>query len=173
MMPLSDKDLAECRSISELREACPVQVPEAIEEKGYFHRVAADRIGRGDEAVYIYDVEWGAPTSNRVNAEDRPPRFSHLVAVAGDVAQMFGFGWPGEIKTPKGQPPPEDLGVRSWGGRKGRLVLAPKYPFGGLFGSHLIFRWKEAGDDYAVSLHAWEPIAETEEALRQTVLSVP
>ena len=173
MMPLADKDLSECRSISALRPVCPLQVPEAIEEKGYFHRMAADRIGRGSKAVYLFDVEWGAPEHNRINPDDRPPDFSHLVATAGDVSQMFGFGWPGEIETPKGQPPPDDLGARSWGDRKGRLVLAPKYPYGGLFGSHLIFRWSEAGSDYAISLHAWEPIAETEAALRQTVLSVP
>lgn len=173
MMQLAAKDSAKCHSIRALRSVCPTEVPEATDEKGFFHRVAADRIGRGREAVYIFDVEWGAPQQNQINTVDRPPDFSHLVATAGDVSQMFGFGWPGEAKTPKGQPPPEDLGTRSWGGRKGRLVLAPKYPYGGIFGSHLIFRWRDGASDYAISLHAWKPMKEAEAALRQTVLSVP
>jgi hypothetical protein len=40
-------------------------------------------------------------------------------------------------------------------------------------GDHLIFRWRDAGREYAASLHAWEPFQETVETLEAIVASMP
>jgi hypothetical protein len=66
-----------------------------------------------------------------------------------------------------------DLGDARWNGRSGRLVLAPPYPRGGINGNHLLFRWREGGTRYQLSLHAWEPLTETVAALRAIVGSLP
>jgi hypothetical protein len=174
MMPLASRDLVECRSEPALRPICPTQVPEATDEPGYFHRArASDGSGtRGGSS--IFNAEWGAPYRNQINERDRPPRFLHLVLHAGEIGpSTFSFAWPGEPgKVPAGRAA-KSLGGRSWGSRTGELVLAPRYPYGGLHGSHLIFRWREAGNGYVVSLHAWEPVEEAVAALRATVLSIP
>lgn len=47
------------------------------------------------------------------------------------------------------------------GGRHGDLFLVPPFPTGGMIGNHLVFRWEQNGERYALSLHAWEPLTET------------
>jgi hypothetical protein len=47
------------------------------------------------------------------------------------------------------------LGWVRWHGTRGQLVLAPSYPFGGEWGGHLIFYFKNAGIRYAITLHGW------------------
>lgn len=174
MMPLSQRDLAECRTEPAVAVACPTHVPEAVEKKGYAHRAFVNELGRRGTTYYVFNVEWGAPHHLQINPEDRPPRFSHIVVHAGDLDRnAFGFGWPGTSPPPNGQPPAESLGQRRWGPFEGELVLAPRYPFGGIDGSHLIFRWSSKGTEYAISMHAWTPVEETEAALRATVLSIP
>jgi hypothetical protein len=103
--------------------------------------------------------------------------------IAGEIGpHTFSFDWPGGSKgdcsfgVPGGgcaDRSGKSLGNRTWGERSGQLVRAPSYPYGGLFGSHLIFRWHEEGREYVLSLHAWEPVEETKAALRKTVLSIP
>jgi hypothetical protein len=159
MTRLSPQAVDKCRTLEAMHAACPGQVPTTGEEIG--QRASFHRIGRGDEAAYLFEAEWGAPYGNRVNERDAPPRYSHLVVMAGDVGSLLRFK------------PARSLGKRSWGGRDGELALAPPYPHGGVNGSHLVLRWEEGGHDYAVSLHAWEPLAEAEAALRETVLSIP
>ena len=51
------------------------------------------------------------------------------------------------------------------------LVLAPPYGLGGLMGDHLILRWRERGRDYAIGLHAWEPLTEAAATLDAVVSS--
>jgi hypothetical protein len=59
------------------------------------------------------------------------------------------------------------------GGKEGEVALAPSFPAGGIEGDHLIFRWIEADTAYSISLHAWEPGAESLESLRAVVVSLP
>lgn len=159
MMDLSAQAFDKCRRYGPMSGACPSLVPTMEQEIG--QRASVRRIGRGGKAAYLFEAEWGAPYGNRVNERDAPPRYSHLVVMAGDVGSLLRFE------------PARSLGKRSWGGRSGELDLAPPYPHGGVNGSHLLFRWDEGGNDHAVSLHAWEPLTEAEAALRETVLSIP
>ena len=164
MMPLAEGDLRECRRFEALRPVCPLQAPAARQDEGYGHRASSNRSGKGDEAAYLANIEWGAPYRNAVNERDRPPRFAHLVVMAGELDRVLGF----DVSNPE-----EALGKRTWGGRAGELVLAPPYPRAGINGSHLVFLWEQGGTDYALALHAWEPLDEAEAALRETVLSIP
>jgi hypothetical protein len=53
------------------------------------------------------------------------------------------------------------------------LVLAPPFPVGGIDGDHLVFRWEDSELQYAISLHAWLPLAEVEATLKAIVVSSP
>lgn len=173
MMSFSARDISKCSSERVVRPACPRRVPEAREEKGFGHRALVNEIGAGRNEYYVFSVEWGAPYENKLNPRDRPPRFSHLVVHAGDVTESWGFGWPGEKAPAEGQRAPQRLGERQWGRLKGSLLLAPPYPHGGVDGSHLMFLWREGSRDFVVSMHAWEPLEETERYLEETVRSIP
>jgi len=63
------------------------------------------------------------------------------------------------------------FGRFAWGGERGTLVLAPGYPGGGEQGDHLIFRWRRGPVEYAVGLHAWEPLTRTAATLHAIVES--
>jgi hypothetical protein len=64
------------------------------------------------------------------------------------------------------------LGAFTWGGKHGTVVLAPDNPRGGEQGGHPIFRWRDAGVDYAVGLHAWDPLAQAFATLRKMIGSI-
>jgi hypothetical protein len=49
---------------------------------------------------------------------------------------------------------PLALGRFTWGTKTGVLVLAPRYPIGGVDGGYLVFEWTTDGADAAISLHA-------------------
>jgi hypothetical protein len=171
MMDMPVRDLAKCRANPDLEPACPTRVPSIEITDDLGHRSFVDE--PGDEPFSVFFAEWGAPYRNRLNARDRPPRFLHVVVEAGDLRRAYAF-WPGQVRPiDKRLPPARDLGARAWNKMAGRLVLTPPYPFGGLHGSHLIFRWGRPGHEFAVSLHAWKPLAEAEEALRRIVESIP
>jgi hypothetical protein len=59
------------------------------------------------------------------------------------------------------------------GRKKGVVALAPPYnTVSSIHGDHIIFRWKQAGTDYVLSLHAWEPFSECFATLRAMVESL-
>ena len=155
-VPLVDtpsKVFIECSSHPELKPACPRQVPE-VEDVG-FQRATASREGN----TWVFFAEWNAPRPG-IDKRNAPPAFAHVNVLAGALEQRHGFE-------------SEDLGERKWGGRSGRLMLAPSYPQGGLEGDHLIFVWSHDDMQYSVSLHAWEPVEETEATLEAMVGSLP
>lgn len=63
-------------------------------------------------------------------------------------------------------------GVRPRPCKAGTLALAPPYLYAGMAGNHLIFRWRQNGRSYALSLHAWEPFLETVATLRAIIESI-
>jgi hypothetical protein len=107
-------------------------------------------------------------------------RLIHVVAKAGDLRDGFYFPLPAadsEVTVSPGPTPPERnepilLGAPTWDDRVGTLVLAPSFPAGGIDGDHIIFKWNDDGTDYAVSMHTWRPMAETEATLRSLVESI-
>ena len=63
------------------------------------------------------------------------------------------------------------LGRRIWGGKRGSLLLAPSS--GGLHADHLLFLRREGSIERAVSLHAWESLAESAATLEEIIHSIP
>jgi hypothetical protein len=169
LMALPDRALEKCLKGESLRPACPLEVPWI--EAGTFHRSTAPK-----EDWPIFSAEWGAPTA-KLSARNAPPRFAHLV-VHAPRRGAFPFKMPSEI-APESSGPEDQrrnpllLDTPTWDGRDGMLVLAPSFPFGGIDGDHLIFQWHESGGNYAVSLHAWRPLAEPIATLRAIVASIP
>ena len=165
-MPLARRDLSKCVAEPLLRPACPTRVPKANERKGFFHRSAVEVVGH-NRSYLLFEVEWGAARQEELNQTDKPPRFSHILVHAGDLAKAFDL----EEEAAAAGVEYRNLGKRTWAGRTGGLTLAPPYPIGGFDGGHLIFKWSENNTDYALSMHAWLPLREAERALRDAVES--
>ena len=161
-----------CRRAPSLAGACPKLVPK-------LSRKTPTRV-EGIPSPGDYDavsVEWGVPYGEGIVERNAPPAFVHLTVQAGTTGEAFPFEWPARKSRPdlgkRLRRGAALLGRREWDGRSGRLVLAPSYPFGGVNGDHLIFRWTATGADHAVSLHAWAPLADAEATLRAVVGSIP
>jgi hypothetical protein len=166
---LDARQLEKCRSVRFVRTACPEVVPET--DARYLGR----SIPFGNPKFRTFDLGASAPYEGQPR-RNRPPRFAHIVVAAGDLAQAFEFKWP----PPRSTRPPERLLFANrkrpvllekptWGGRDGQLVLLHPFPLGGIHGDHLAFRWRDAGVDYVLSLHAWAPFSEARATLRAMV----
>ena len=169
LMAMPAKALEKCQRGEAVRAVCPVKLPRI--KLDTFHHVTAPKADWP-----VFSAEWSAP-SPKLASKNAPPRFTHLV-VQAEHRDMFPFKWPSE-------PHPQGSGVKdkrkeallldtpTWGGVEGALVLAPSYPFGGINGDHLIFRWEQAGKIYALSLHAWRPLNESIATLQAVAASIP
>jgi hypothetical protein len=171
LMPIPDSHVLKCRRLGRLSPACPRSVPfvEVSQE-----RARAFRSGR---AHFVFFSEWSGPYPG-VSRKNAPPRFAHLVVHAGDLDQALPFHWPQESMTvpdpiPTKRREPILLDRVTWSDKDGGLVLAPSFPSGGIDGDHVIFRWTQDGDQYAISLHAWLPLDDTIAALEAVVASIP
>jgi hypothetical protein len=110
---------------------------------------------------------------------NRPPRFVGWFLMSGRLGRLLPAIFP-HLKGP-GTPPRNGqadaplrhallLGRMHWGGISGQLVLAPSGGRGALVYFHyLVFRWRDAGSDVAIGLHAWEPFRETVQTLHAMV----
>jgi hypothetical protein len=161
--------LSKCRRYPELRLACPTRVPQVKNVK-----LKESHVSHIEKHLWVFSVEWNAPSPG-LTQRNAPPAFAHLNVVAGNVQQLARFG----LKNVSTDRLPEkrrsglSFGTRTWNARTGTLLLAPSYPNGGMEGDHLAFRWTEKGTRYSISLHAWEPIQQTEATLRRVVASLP
>jgi hypothetical protein len=115
--------------------------------------------------------------------------FVHLVVYAGDLGgpkgfqsharSAFPFDWPAlssaralvDGLSPHSGTEAICFGRRRFGEVEGELVLAPAIL--AMDGGHLIFRWRSGHVEYAVSLHAWEPLTRAAATLRALVAAVP
>lgn len=101
----------------------------------------------------------------------------NLEIKVGGLTQAFSFSFPSVPASPP-EPPkhyqdaPLAFGRFTWGVKAGFLVLAPKFPAGGVDGGHLIYRWAEGETEVALSLHAWAPLSDSIVTLRAIVMSI-
>ncbi len=161
--------LEKCRRHPELRQACPAMVP-AVTDVRYERSRSSVESGR----VWVFFAEWNAPRPG-LDPANAPPQFAHVNVFAGALEVFGGVDVGGRLH---GEPPRKrrsglTLGPREWDGRAGELLLAASYPHGGIQGDHLVFQWTEGDRDYSLSLHAWEPLDETEATLKAVVESLP
>ena len=167
------KMLAKCLRFDELRAACPGRVPrvdDGVRGGSYSFDHSYET---GD--TWGFGLQWGAPYEG-LSPKNAPPRFAHLHLVAGNLAPYMSY----RIEPSRGRSPHEvrgygvGFGWRTWNGRRGELFLAPSYGMGGgSEGDHLVFRWTQGGRDYALSLHAWDRLDQTEATLEAIVTSMP
>lgn len=150
MMAMPADVLQECRRFVKLRPACPEVVPRTT--RGDFARSFATKEG---PELWVFFAEHGAPVEGTTE-RNAPPRYAHVNVLAGDPMNS----------RPDGE-------FRNWGGRQGLLIHVPEFPEGGMEAGHLIFRWSQNRTNYSISLHAWEPVAQAEGALRQMIESLP
>lgn len=163
--------LSACRTAL-LRPACPSRIP-ATGAKRLFAAV----VGNGE----AFDVMVGAEHLGNARL-DQPPRFLHLVVLAGKARSLFHFAWPprgpavavGDGLLARPRSAALLLANVRWAGRPGVLALAPPSRAGGaLVANHLMFTWRRGAQFYAVTLHAWEPFAQAVATLRAVVDSLP
>ena len=161
-----------CLAVPVVGAICPRRLP-AVD--GRYDFGSSPGAGR----TWVVDFSFGGsyPGFSRRNA---PPRFAHLSIKGGrNLDRLFPFSFPlsgRPHRVSAASPLPHRtavfLGRDAWDGRTGVLVLAPRYPLGGDDGGHLIFRWREHGLSFAVSLHAWIPLPQAEAALEAIVASI-
>jgi hypothetical protein len=174
LVALAPKKLAHCRKSELLRPACPRLVPRV--RAAYLNHLAVE--GRGTRfSLATFNLERGARDPD-VPERNAPPRMAHLIVVGGHVERSAAGVFDdlrsarlsnGLLRRTRNRS--LGFGTLRWVGRTGALFLAPSYPRGGMHGDHLIFRWHEGRRDYALSLHAWEPLTEAAATLRAVVAS--
>ena len=177
LVPLAPATLRHCRKALILRPACPRLVPRV--RAPYLHHLADELLGRGtSDQLSVFGLERGGEHRGRPE-RNRPPRMGHLVVAAGALERMSwrAFAPTRATRLRDGLMRLERsktlaVGRVRWSGREGRLFLHASYPNGGFLGNHLTFRWRENGRDYALSLHAWEPLRETSATLARIVASL-
>jgi hypothetical protein len=172
MMSLPEGLATACRSAAGGALPCPRLVPETRGPQR--SEIFEPRAGH-----LVFFAEWSGPYPG-ITPKNSPPRFVHLVVQRGALDAMLEFPLPagGAAAAVTGEPSRQRreallMGRPRWGGRQGRLVLAPPFPRGGIEGDHLMFVWKQDGQDHTVSLHAWLPLREVTAALRKVVESIP
>ena len=147
--------LAYCAHSARLLATCPRVLPKMIQPRPHWETNVCTEghpgcLGLRYDVLDLLDAGNGS----------KPPVWSHIAVYAGDLRKAFPF------RTTL-------VGVYPWHGRYGTVVRAPPYPAGGEVGGHLIFRWRAGRTGFAVSLHAWSPVAEPLATLRAMVLSLP
>jgi hypothetical protein len=159
LVPMPRDARRTCRSSARVRPVCPRLVPEAPYEE--FPEVyVAELLRAARDFPEAFNLSWGAENPARPE-RNRPPRLSHVVVVAGSPGRTLQ-GVDARV-----------LRRVTWDGRRGTLLLAASFPRGGLHGDHLVFRWRQGEREYAASLHAWKPRAESVETLEAIVASIP
>lgn len=174
--------LASCSRSRLLRPACPKRLP-----AGYAYASKLCPAGKRG-CLFPSRIDHLNVESDRSTRKGQMPSFVHLVVYAGDLGgpkgfqnhgfSAFPFDWPSRSSA---RPLIDGLtkhtgtsaipfGRYRFGSLRGELVLAPATH--ALDGGHLIFRWR-SGREYAISLHAWEPLTEAAATLRVVVGSVP
>lgn len=170
LMEMPPDALRKCRTLRAFGPACPTKVPK-VAARVRFYRALAPK-----PRFRVFSVEWNAPDPG-LSTKNSPSRVVHLAVHVGDPDTLVAFEWPTGENASGSLPDKRRkallLARPQWSGKTGTLVLAPSYPYGGIDGDHLLFRWHERGLDYAVSLHAWKPLSETTAALRAIIASVP
>jgi hypothetical protein len=174
LVRLAPAKLAHCRKSALLRAACPRLVPRVRAE--YLNHLAVE--GEGTRfSLATFNLERGAQYPHQPE-RNRPPRMAHLLVVGGHV-ERSAAGVFDDLRRAglrdglmrRKRTRSLDLGARRWAGRSGRLLLAPAFPNGGMHGNHLIFRWRDGGREYVLSLHGWEPLTEAAAMLEAVVSS--
>jgi hypothetical protein len=159
-----------CNAGSPLKGACPTVVPKT--RRNYL----VESFGKPGGRFGVLEMSSGAPRDDpKANA---PPAFAHVVLEAGGPRFLIDFGGVAAtaalsdslLRQPRTGA--VALGMKTWGGVTGRLLLAEPFPGGGAHGDHLVFQWKRGGVIHRISMHAWVPVARAEAAFRTLVTSM-
>lgn len=175
--------LQNCERSRLLAPVCPRRL---LKNYGYSRRLCrAGARGCLFEGIDMFSVE----SRPNPNAQTRRPIFVHVVLYAGDLGGPRGFqahahsAFPFDWPDPSSARPLIDgltrhrrakaiaLGRYGFGSVVGELVLAPTTH--AMDAGHVIFRGRSARWEFAMSLHAWEPLTEAVSTLRAIVRSAP
>ena len=172
-MDLPAAALSKCQRTEYIRAACPQDLPSARSD---YHRVVTSD-EQETPGYRLMSLEWGGAHKG-IDPRNSPPQFVHLIIWGGDLERAWAWRQSGRSTRLEGEPPHERehgilLARPRWTCEAGELVLAPSYPSGGMNGEHLMYMWTEEETEFAMSLHAWEPVSETIGTLRAIVRSIP
>lgn len=164
---VSAKAWTRCNAGPPLKGHCPTVVPKV--KRNYL----VESFGTPGGRFGVLEMSSGAPRDTP--EANRPPDVSHIVLEAGPKQMLIDFGGvTGEAtltddllhQTRSGA---LLLGKRTWGGVKGRLILAEPFPGGGAHGDHLVFQWKRGEVIHRISSHSWVPATRAQAALKTIV----
>ena len=178
--------LAVCQRVPALAKACPARIP--ISEGGF-------RFNSFDAGPYWTFTAEAGSGPHEDPERNKPPQFVHAVVQGGDVSaafETFTFSISDPVGVRDGLMRSEErrrlamlgragrtpqalfLGSVTWSDLNGELILVPSFQFvDSIHADHIMFLWKTEESGYAVSLHAWEPFAESVATLEAVVASLP
>lgn len=180
LVALSGNDLKSCHVAMGASRSCPCRVPRTP-------GLSLTPLKSGRRPFRALDFAAGVGSTNP--DANRPPEFLHLVFEHGDLRDAFEtFDYPmsGRVtgirnglarasRSVTGGEAPGGifLGHRTWGSKRGTLVLAPPpSAVDSLHAGHLMFRWGRSPAESMASIHAWEPFTAAVATLREIVRSV-
>lgn len=177
LAPTSARALATCLKIRVLRAVCPRRVPLLSVGRVV---VSAGCLDSAGALVPLTSEQCRSAAWSVMGRSPIPAFIGHIVISASFEDPQCAYQR--EIRGSAGDDAllsakrrqAVSFGRVRWDAQSGELVLAPPYfAGGGPVGDHLEFCFRADGIYYAITIHAWAPLAQAVATLKQWVSSRP
>ena len=173
LAPTPTKALGACLKMSLMRGVCPPRVPML---SGHAVVLSAACLDLAGARVPLTSNRCRTAAWSLMGAPPRPAAIAHVVISASP--SNWQCAWPHELRAHAAgdrllnpnRRRAVSLGQVQWHGQSGQLVLAPPFARGGgVVGGHLEFCFRANRVNYAITLHAWPPLAQVVATLKSLV----
>ena len=173
LAPTPANALAACLKMALMRAVCPPRVPML---SGHAVIVSASCLDSAGGRVPLTSKRCRAAGWSLEGAPPKPAPIAHVVISASP--DNWQCAWPHELRAHAASDRLLNPNRRraallppvQWYGQSGQLVLAPPFARGGgVLGGHLEFCFRANRVDYAITLHAWPPLAQVVATLKDLV----
>ena len=172
LAPTPANALGACLKMALLRAVCPPRVPML---SGHAVVLSAACLDSAGARVPLTSNRCRTAAWSLIGAPPKPANIAHLVITASPNDRQCV--WPHELQARASdrllnpsRRRAVSLGTVDWHGQPGQLVLAPPFARGGgVVGGHLEFCFRAHRVNYAITLHAWPPLAQVVATLNRVV----
>ena len=173
LAPTPSNALAACQKMALTRAMCPSRLPML---SGHAVVLSAACLDSAGARVPLASRRCRTAAWSLIGAPPGPATIAHVVITASP--DSWQCTWPHELRARAASDRLLNPNRRraallpsvQWYGQSGQLVLAPPFARGGgLVGGHLEFCFRANRVNYAVTLHAWAPLAQVVATLKALV----
>jgi hypothetical protein len=173
LAPTPRTALGACLKMALMHAVCPPRVPLLSGHPVVLSAACLDSVGA---RVPVTSKRCRTAAWSLMGAPSRPVDIAHVVIFASH--DDWQCTWPHELRAHAasdrllnpGRRRAVSLGPARWYGQSGQLVLAPPFTHGGgVVGGHLEFCFRANGVNYAITIHAWPPLAQVIATLKSLV----